>query len=61
MLKADYNFLALQRAQRAQAQIPSDFSEISSQPELEDDDDEIEEIPQDEICEDNIEKIQEKQ
>ena len=61
MLKADYDFLALQRATRVQAQFVSDISETSSQPELEDDDDEIEEIPQDEICEDNIEKIQEKQ
>jgi hypothetical protein len=55
MLKADYDFLALQRASRVQAQFVSDISETSSQPELEEDNiDEIEEIPQDEICGDEL-------
>jgi hypothetical protein len=55
MLKADYDFLALQRATRVQAQFVSDIYETSSQPELEEDNiDEIEEIPQDEICGDEL-------
>jgi hypothetical protein len=55
MLKADYDFLALQREMRVQAQFVSDISDISSQPELEEDDiDEIEKIPQDEICRDEL-------
>ena len=52
LTQADKDFLTLEREQkalfRAQAQIPSDISETSSQPAMvEDEDEEIEEIPQD--------------
>ena len=61
MLKADYDFLALQRAQRAQAQFPSDISETSSQPQLEEENEEeieeIEELQQNDVSQPEIQKM----
>jgi hypothetical protein len=67
LIQADYDFLTLQRLQKAQfqAKIFSDISETSSQPELEDDKSEIEEIEienehieENTILQDEIKKIE---
>jgi hypothetical protein len=63
LTQADNDFLTLYREQkalfRAQAQIPSDISETSSQPAMvEDEDEEIEEIPQDDGSQLEIQEIE---
>ena len=56
---ADAKFLTLQREQRAQAQISSDFSEISSESDFSENDDLQLQIKEDEVFDTGLAPLQE--